>query len=98
MPAHFKDEDRESQRKANPEAPRHVEQLGAGSGIGADHFRLKPHAADRAGAGMILSDLGVHRTGPDRRSEAHTSELQSLMRISYAVFCLKKQKTTADTY
>src|SRR3546814_1877936 len=28
-----------------------------------------------------------------RRSEEHTSELQSLMRISYAVFCLKKQKT-----
>src|SRR3546814_4874492 len=28
------------------------------------------------------------------RSEAHTSELQSLMSISYAVFCLKKQKTT----
>src|SRR3546814_9757453 len=32
------------------------------------------------------------RTG--RRSEEHTSELQSLMRISYAVFCLKKKKTT----
>src|SRR3546814_4643981 len=29
-----------------------------------------------------------------RRSEEHTSELQSLMRISYAVFCLKKNKTT----
>src|SRR3546814_4910622 len=32
--------------------------------------------------------------GPGRRSEEHTSELQSLMRISYAVFCLKKKKTT----
>src|SRR3546814_8030670 len=34
---------------------------------------------------------------PDRqrRSEEHTSELQSLMRISYAVFCLKKKKTTS---
>src|SRR3546814_2616400 len=30
---------------------------------------------------------------PDVRSEEHTSELQSLMRISYAVFCLKKKKT-----
>src|SRR3546814_1400351 len=29
--------------------------------------------------------------GPDRRSEEHTSELQSLMRISYAVFCLNKK-------
>src|SRR3546814_10086993 len=34
-----------------------------------------------------------------RRSEEHTSELQSLMRISYAVFCLKKKKIhTADRY
>src|SRR3546814_4511883 len=31
---------------------------------------------------------------PSTRSEEHTSELQSLMRISYAVFCLKKKKTT----
>src|SRR3546814_1032120 len=31
-------------------------------------------------------------TEKSRRSEEHTSELQSLMRISYAVFCLKKQK------
>src|SRR3546814_6238762 len=34
---------------------------------------------------------------PAPRSEEHTSELQSLMRISYAVFCLKKKKTTDDT-
>src|SRR3546814_4963376 len=33
------------------------------------------------------------RTHPAIRSEEHTSELQSLMRISYAVFCLKKKKT-----
>src|SRR3546814_2578609 len=33
-------------------------------------------------------------SGPRARSEEHTSELQSLMRNSYAVFCLKKQKTT----
>src|SRR3546814_8490115 len=32
------------------------------------------------------------------RSEEHTSELQSLMRISYAVFCLKKQKHTYAEY
>src|SRR3546814_4174929 len=32
----------------------------------------------------------------DGRSEEHTSELQSLMRISYAVFCLKKKKYTYD--
>src|SRR3546814_5078846 len=33
----------------------------------------------------------------DQRSEEHTSELQSLMRISYAVFCLKKKKKDTQT-
>src|SRR3546814_9719428 len=37
----------------------------------------------------IASRISTHR----ERSEEHTSELQSLMRISYAVFCLKKKKT-----
>src|SRR3546814_6589796 len=35
-------------------------------------------------------------THPRRRSEEHTSELQSLMRISYAVFCLKKNNTSTN--
>src|SRR3546814_1430434 len=34
----------------------------------------------------------------DKRSEEHTSELQSLMRNSYAVFCLKKKKQNKDLY
>src|SRR3546814_10329136 len=38
-----------------------------------------------------LKILGAH--GAVQRSEEHTSELQSLMRISYAVFCLKKKKS-----
>src|SRR3546814_8330670 len=37
--------------------------------------------------------LSGSRRSRHRRSEKHTSELQSLMRISYAVFCLKKKKT-----
>src|SRR3546814_2766513 len=37
---------------------------------------------------------GVGHLGAVARSEEHTSELQSLMRISYAVFCLKKKNTT----
>src|SRR3546814_8314008 len=37
-----------------------------------------------------------HVQAPRKRSEEHTSELQSLMRISYAVFCLKKQKHTEN--
>src|SRR3546814_9567134 len=47
--------------------------------------------AQRLGGGLGQSDLsdGTHVHPP--RSEEHTSELQSLMRISYAVFCLKKK-------
>src|SRR3546814_13310975 len=39
-------------------------------------------------------DLRADFAGDKGRSEEHTSELQSLMRISYAVFCLKKKKHT----
>src|SRR3546814_10431759 len=53
-------------------------------------------AADRPDAGTKSEDiLAVEQ---HLRSEEHTSELQSLMRISYAVFCLKKKtKYTRDT-
>src|SRR3546814_6440489 len=44
----------------------------------------------RASASLILA--GLVAEGETVRSEEHTSELQSLMRISYAVFCLKKKK------
>src|SRR3546814_2938696 len=40
----------------------------------------------------------VHSHCPSRRSEEHTSELQSLMRISYAVFCLKQKIIEQRTY
>src|SRR3546814_6710269 len=51
---------------------------------------LKPLVAgeQKACFGVTEPDAGL-----DTRSEEHTSELQSLMRISYAVFCLKKKKT-----
>src|SRR3546814_2651687 len=39
--------------------------------------------------------FAFHAMSPLRRSEEHTSELQSLMRISYAVFCLKKKNHTS---
>src|SRR3546814_1020915 len=39
-----------------------------------------------------FSDFSAPRPEAAKRSEEHTSELQSLMRISYAVFCLKKKK------
>src|SRR3546814_2927581 len=43
-------------------------------------------------------EFGFTRTPVQQRSEEHTSELQSLMRISYAVFCLKKKKKKRQTY
>src|SRR3546814_10374479 len=48
--------------------------------------RLQPALGD-----VAIEPLG-ERLEVDVRSEEHTSELQSLMRISYAVFCLKKKK------
>src|SRR3546814_8992011 len=53
----------------------------------AEHFANAFHAVDQG----LASDSSALVT---IRSEEHTSELQSLMRISYAVFCLKKKKTT----
>src|SRR3546814_4983183 len=52
---------------------------------------VRPWHRDRA--------IGDHRDHPARsRSEEHTSELQSLMRTSYAVFCLKKKTTNQKQY
>src|SRR3546814_6881083 len=44
--------------------------------------------------GRLVRPPRPGRAGPAARSEEHTSELQSLMRISYAVFCLKKKTHT----
>src|SRR3546814_8080658 len=66
---------------------------------GADR-RNDTRAAD---AGCDLLDAKAFEQVEDEadrsvlRSEEHTSELQSLMRISYAVFCLKKKKKKTDT-
>src|SRR3546814_4502031 len=57
----------------------------------------RPDCASDGAPGPLRKRL-PHRSehqGPGLRSEEHTSELQSLMRISYAVFCLKKKKHTA---
>src|SRR3546814_11615443 len=58
-------------------------------------FRSALHAFCKRSFRLCSSSPGnfaLHRCL--RRSEEHTSELQSLMRISYAVFCLKKKKKT----
>src|SRR3546814_5694529 len=85
-------------------------ECGHGAIRAADSDRVRPPvrrspvpfraAARRFAAG---SDRQEHEKYPAAqswrviRSEEHTSELQSLMRISYAVFCLKKKKTTSYT-
>src|SRR3546814_7840793 len=79
-------------------APRHLGSRPAD----ADAGRHQTRRAGHAGAGGDEQDGDHVHPGPrDRqaavRSEEHTSELQSLMRISYAVFCLKKKKTTDHT-
>src|SRR3546814_4411449 len=64
------------------------------AGSTGDDELADPHMGERAHHQHARTLFGAHleqqRAGP--RSEEHTSELQSLMRISYAVFCLKKKK------
>src|SRR3546814_10691940 len=78
---------------------------------GTENAQLQHCLCQRAKPGTILHLLrhAIRRApGPaslcvlcqfmiDRRSEEHTSELQSLMRTSYAVFCLKKNKQYIET-
>src|SRR3546814_7522722 len=60
--------------------------------VGTDHRWLLPYCA-LAGASLLLLADVVDRViaPPTERSEEHTSELQSLLRTSYAVFCLKQK-------
>src|SRR3546814_1742812 len=53
----------------------------------------EPDKAVGDGATVQFGDAARDRDQRQERSEEHTSELQSLMRISYAVFCLKKKNT-----
>src|SRR3546814_6318176 len=57
--------------------------------------RARMYGVDVEGEWKVTRDLDINFGA---RSEEHTSELQSLMRISYAVFCLKKKKTNTHTH
>src|SRR3546814_2825878 len=63
--------------------------------------RPAPRRPATPAGGRSPARAGGRRAWParaeERRSEEHTSELQSLMRISYAVFCLKKKNTQKTT-
>src|SRR3546814_1859750 len=65
-------------------------------GDAADDLGARPQEAAVADHRRAAAAAAVHIAEHDAvgRSEEHTSELQSLMRISYAVFCLKKKKIT----
>src|SRR3546814_6012510 len=67
-------------------------------GAGIERLSITPAGVGPVKAMIRSLDLGALRQDMPR-SEEHTSELQSLMRISYAVFCLKKknQATTRNT-
>src|SRR3546814_3312137 len=54
---------------------------------------LAQNRGSSSAPGICRANSGEKRPNTVERSEEHTSELQSLMRISYAVFCLKKKKT-----
>src|SRR3546814_15886216 len=73
-------------------ATKHATKLPNGCAL-ACHMQMshedKIYIKDSQSRDVLLS-TGYYTSG---RSEEHTSELQSLMRISYAVFCLKKKKT-----
>src|SRR3546814_3421993 len=69
---------------------------------GFNHLPARTLAADpnvngRRRVVFLSSDDETATARVADRSEEHTSELQSLMRISYAVFCLKKQNNTKQT-
>src|SRR3546814_5693189 len=72
---------------ARREIHRPAEQPGEGQ------YRHMLGRVGRIAPGVELLPARALAADPVRRSEEHTSELQSLMRISYAVFCLKKTQT-----
>src|SRR3546814_2200401 len=65
---------------------------GVWASLDPDRYARRARRADRRIRSRQEPDRTATRS--DHRSEEHTSELQSLMRISYAVFCLKKKTTT----
>src|SRR3546814_2657243 len=81
--------------KAKPEACQLAHSRRQRTDAAGDGTEGPLHHVERGGGGAERSLEARHLAAGARRherSEEHTSELQSLMRISYAVFCLKKQK------
>src|SRR3546814_4256918 len=82
-------------RPAAHRAERRAGDVGARPGVvAAQPARPVGRTGQRRGPDCPAPDGRPRRLPDDGRSEEHTSELQSLMRISYAVFCLKKKNNT----
>src|SRR3546814_1465245 len=62
-----------------------------------DRMRQRPYRASEATNGRMLKQQRKRQVQPQRRSEQHTSELQSLLRTSAAVFYLHKNTSTPKT-
>src|SRR3546814_9690393 len=86
--------DRPAVENARAATPRHVHEE-------VKQLALQPagilHADHHRGEDVFEDARRRKEIGRTERSEEHTSELQSLMRISYAVFCLKKKHTPTPT-
>src|SRR3546814_2721313 len=86
-----------------PENPRyHINDTGCGNTLNTSHPRVLQMILDSLRYWVEVMHVDGFRfdlaaTLARERSEEHTSELQSLMRISYAVFCLKKKTTNTTT-
>src|SRR3546814_3990943 len=71
--------------------------LQSGRALRIEQCQCREQSCGKAGLSRFFLDRragGLHCYALYRRSEEHTSELQSLMRISYADFCLKKKRHT----
>src|SRR3546814_4118960 len=72
--------------------------LAAASGVGVRFLVDLERGKPTVQLGRVLAVLAALGCSLDIRSEEHTSELQSLMRISYAVFCLNKKSHQVQSY
>src|SRR3546814_10232958 len=95
--------DARRQRSRREPWPRHPLEDRADAGAGRRREHAAPGLAEPAGhrgqvqrAQRAGGDRDLARPRGRRRSEEHTTELQSLMRTSYAVYCLQKKKTITN--
>src|SRR3546814_7023854 len=86
-------------RDFGPQPRRHFRRMGADHAAADHHDARGLNAGNAAEQKAAAARMALQRLARRlHRSEEHTSELQSLMRISYAVFCLKKKNNNIKLY